>query len=121
MKNFIIIVIVGTFFILQSSCEKAAEGAIDCVFGDLSISINADLDSVTPGLMHFKFNYTPVDDMTLKEVTWNFGDGESQITNGETVDHQYAGSGHYDAVIDYTFSVTDGECNASTTKSINIP
>mgnify|MGYP004003257647 FL=1 len=120
MKNFITLVVVVTFFILQSSCKSSVDSAFDCFVEDFEVSVNGDLDSLTSGLMHFNFNYEVADAISLRDVTWHFGDGES--AQGETVDHQYAGSGHYDAVINYSFNMAGGGyCDGSTTKSINIP
>ncbi|NQU35205.1 MAG: PKD domain-containing protein [Bacteroidetes bacterium] len=115
------LLLLTTIIITQYSCKQATEDIIQCAAESIGVSINADLDSQTPNLMHFKFNYNSSNGTTLQQIIWNFGDG-TVITNSDTIiDHTYTNSGHYDASMAYTVKINNNTCSSSTTKSINIP
>ncbi len=107
--------------ITQVSCKQATDDIIQCVAESIGVSVNADLDGENNKLMHFKFNYDKSDGTVLQEIIWDFGDGEKVTNNDTVIDHLYANSGHYDAVMSYTVKINNSTCSSSTAKSINIP
>lgn len=120
MKNLLIVILFSSFLFANYSCKKASEEIIDCLFESAFISVNADLDSINPKLMHFKINFNGSKDVSLdNNVHWNFGDG-NKITTDTIVDHAYENAGTYEAEISYTLRDANGTCSSSTNKQIVI-
>ena len=57
----------------------------------------------------FAVNYTAKDGATLKDFTYDFGDGNSDTTTNNPVDHTYAAAGTYNASVSVTFLVNGEE------------
>ena len=73
----------------------------------------------------FKFavDYTALNGATLKNFTYNYGDGNSVTTTNNPVEHTYAGPGKYDAYVNVTFLVNGAEKTVTSDnckKTINI-
>ncbi len=120
MKNLAIAILLSIFFMTTNSCKEAIEAGVDCLFEVQFVTIHADLDSINPNLMHFKFVYDGSEGVTLEPfINWNFGDGIS--FNADTViDHEYADKGNYEVVASFTLNDEHGTCSSSSKKSIVI-
>ena len=121
MKKLLFVILFSSFLFANYSCEKASEEIIDCLIESAFISVNADLDSINPKLIHFKITYNGGgDDVNLdNNIHWNFGDG-NKITTDTIVDHAYDTAGTYEAEISYTLRDANGTCSSSTKKHIVI-
>lgn len=119
MKKILIVLLFATFLFSGITCKKAIDDTIDCIFESAFVVVHADLDSINPKLMHFKFVYTPSEGYSLEQpIHWDFGDGES--INGDTIiDHIYE-VGTYEAIASYTLRKGSSTCSSSSKKHIEI-
>lgn len=119
MKQILTVLLFSAFLFSQTTCKKAIEDTIDCIFESAFVVVHADLDSINPKLMHFKFVYTPSEGYSLEQsIHWDFGDGQS-ITGDTIIDHLYE-AGTYEAVASYTLRKGSETCSSSSKKHIVI-
>lgn len=120
MKNFFIVVLISSFAFVNFTCKRTTETIIDCAVESLFAVIHADLDSVNPNLMHFKFEIPLSDGVTLdNSIKWDFGNGHS-VTADTMVSYEYPEKGSYEAYANYTLRKDGASCSTSSKKHIVI-
>ncbi len=99
------------------ACNGDDEGAqrIDCAEEEALLGIAEDSDQ---GGMTVQFEISYTGDLSVREVTWDFGDGTKG--SGPAVAHLYINSGTYPVTAIVELGRGDTTCIAESTTSVTI-
>ncbi len=102
-----------------SSCLRDLRDSIDCAAEFISVSLHHVTDMEDPKEVSFDLTYSGsyrVDD----QITWDFGDGQSQTRTGLTATHTYASSGNYTVTATVTLRNDDASCTSELTELVRV-
>lgn len=114
MKTKLPILLVSLFLFI--SCGKdTAEDIVDCMGQSLFSSVHHTFS--TSDAREITFSVTHSDEPKIKSVDWNFGDGNSQKVNSESISHTYSAAGTFEVKATIHLS---NSCSFDKSKSITI-
>jgi hypothetical protein len=87
------------------------------------LSFNAEVDISNIRLIHFTFinGDTVGNRFNLDNaITWDFGDGNSETTQGLEASHTYAAAGTYKVLANFTLHSGDASCTNYIEKTLSV-
>lgn len=122
MKRIIPIILFATFLFIEPGCKEVVDDVIDCSIESMLLSVKYEVDTTNTKLVHFEFvnNDTDGDFTQDAAVEWDFGDGSTDTSTDNKIDHTYANTGDFKVVATYTLRRGSASCNGSKDKTVTI-
>ena len=116
MRRLSILAIGG--FMLLSSCQAILDAAIDCATEAALLNLEAQEDISNSRRYIFTLDYSG--NKVIEEITYVFGDGNSQTTTSTQVSHTYTMAREYSVVARIDLKQGNGTCSLEETLEIEV-